>query len=559
MQAGTLIADTGFTEEYLSGRIDAMPKKLLFIFLKLILFGLFVQEGQADYQNVWEAGESQRRAGKYAEARENYKKALEMSTSGTEKANAQIGLALTYDEQADNKQARIEFGKVFDIQEATPDQAAQAHWYIGKGYTAERKYPTARVELEKALAVNGVSTVWKVQSWMSIGNIYTRERRYEDARAAYAAVTGISGVSEKEKADAMMAAAYVFIAEKNYEGARNKMKDLLKEKKLPPTERVAAQMLLARTWFLDRNFPSAREEFAKALSLKGISDTNKAEARLNIGLCFYRAGDYEKAGTELKRVLSMKGATERQIHEARLWLRMRRLIPDKEVVITAFFIGASHTYVWNIPQMVEAISASAPAGTPRIIAGGFLRGGTMIDKFWEEGPGPDTARGRLAAEQWDVLVMETFFTLPYEKLVKYGTLFAELVCAGKGVTVIYESPVNSNQPYPAKFKSFHADNLTLGKQLKAKIAPSVIAWMYYLGPEPTTEQRLSLYGADKVHTSKKGAYMAACCIYSAITGLSPIGLSPVIPSFGSDQFSKEDAQRLQEASWKAFLDANPAE
>ncbi|MCK9265417.1 hypothetical protein M0P98_00780 [bacterium] len=448
---------------------------------------------------------------------------------------------------------------MFDIEEATPDQIAQAQWYIGKGYLAEKKYSIAMVTFEKVLDMEMVSPTWKVLSWMFIGHTHSRERKYEDARASYTAVKEVSNVSEKQKAEAMIAIANTFIVEKNYKDARNKMKDLLKENNLPLKERTLAQMLLARGWFLERNFSVAREEFTKVLSMEGMSNTNKAEARLNIGLCFYYTEDYEHARKELEQVLLMKGATEKQVHEAKLRLRLKRLVPDDEVVITAFFIGASHTQVWKIPQMVEAIAASAPTGTPRIISGEFLRGGTMIDTFWEEGTEPNTARNQLASEQWDVLVMETYCRLPYAKLVKYGTLFNDLILAGKDRTVICESPVNFGMPYPTRFEKFHAENLSLGKLLKAKLAPSLNAWMYYLGPEPTTEQRLALYGKDRVHTSKKGAYMAACCIYSAITGLSPVGLNPVIPSFGSDQFSQEEVMKLQKASWKAFQDANPTE
>jgi len=45
--------------------------------------------------------------------------------------------------------------------------------------------------------------------------------------------------------------------------------------------------------------------------------------------------------------------------------------------------------------------------------------------------------------------------------------------------------------------------------------------------------------------------MAAYCIYSAITGTSPVGLSH------PDSVSAEDAKAMQEAAWTAVQEANP--
>ena len=60
---------------------------------------------------------------------------------------------------------------------------------------------------------------------------------------------------------------------------------------------------------------------------------------------------------------------------------------------------------------------------------------------------------------------------------------------------------------------------------------------------------MALYHPDAVHPSKQGAYMLACAIYSAITGLSPVGLTNSIPSI-----SPTEAAALQKAAWEAFLE-----
>jgi hypothetical protein len=73
--------------------------------------------------------------------------------------------------------------------------------------------------------------------------------------------------------------------------------------------------------------------------------------------------------------------------------------------------------------------------------------------------------------------------------------------------------------------------------------------MNYLGPNPTKEQFNVVY-ADWIHASPKGAYMTACCIYSALTGASPVGL------YHPADISAEEAKIFQEAAWKAFQESN---
>lgn len=528
---------------------------------------------QIQYDNAYQAGQTKRNAGNYTEARKDFEKALTLAGAGPERAKALLGIGEAYDAEALSKiatgyfkeqlaAARVEFEKALAINDSTPDQKAQAHYSIGTGHLRLRQYTAARVELEKAVATAGASATWRVQAQMSIGRSYTRwsDNKPAEAMAAFAKVLTLPGVSPIQKAEAHMAIAGVlthpFAQSKNYAEARAELAKILKIPDIPPASLALARIAIGKTWFSERNYAAARDELSKALSMEGVLAADKVEMQLYLGLSYYEAKDYEHAGDELRKVLEMPGAQAGQIHEAKLRLCLRKLLPGDEKFLTVLFIGASHTQVWKIPQIVETLSTSAPAGRPRIIAGEFTRGGTMINQFWEDGAGPGTARDRIAADPWDYLVMETFFTMSQDDLVKYGTLFINLIRSQNGRPVIYESPVNYSQPYPDAFQKFHDKNTALGKTLKAPVAPSVYAWMLYLGPNPTPEQRLALYHADAVHTSKKGAYMAACCIYSAVTGLSPVGLTHAIPSFAPDGISKEEAETFQKIAWEAYRQTN---
>jgi hypothetical protein len=56
--------------------------------------------------------------------------------------------------------------------------------------------------------------------------------------------------------------------------------------------------------------------------------------------------------------------------------------------------------------------------------------------------------------------------------------------------------------------------------------------------------------ADWIHASPKGVYLTACCIYSALTGFSPVGL------YHPTDISDADAKEFQKIAWEAYQEAN---
>jgi len=478
----------------------------------------------AQSKDIYQAGQAKMQAAKYAEARQDYEQALTLASNAAERAEAQIAIGLTYMAEKQYDKARAEFGKALAIEGIAPARQAQAQMGIGRS-----------LELESAVKTSDAN------------------RAYTDAIIAYARVADIAGVSPREKYDARMAVASTFMAIKNYGEAGRELQEILQARELAGVGEAQARFTLARCLFYQRNYAAARDEFARALAIKGLSEANQAAAQLKIGQCYYEEHDYERARTELNQVLTMPGADQKQTREVKLCLALRKLSPGNEKTLTVLFIGASQTQVFDVPRIVEALSDSAPAGSPRIITSGYLRGGTGIQRFWEEGGGPGTARERIMAEPWSCVVYETHPLLFGQDIfVKYATQFAGLIRGNHATPIFFEAPAFFRHAYPAEYQKIHDATVALAKSLNVPVAPANYAWMKYLGPTPTAEQRMALYHPDAVHPSKPGAYLIACSIYSAITGLSPIGLTHAIPGFEPDGISQADAKTLQAAAWKAF-------
>jgi hypothetical protein len=313
---------------------------------------------------------------------------------------------------------------------------------------------------------------------------------------------------------------------------------------------------------LEKKYPEARTELAEALAMEGVSDAQKAAIQLQIGLSYYEEKDFERARPELQKVLTMPGvgtAPTREdgmgnyipslTREASLRLRTMGSANERESVITVLFIGSSMTLRGYMFQLVEDLAAAAPVGRPRIMSAIYGRGGTGIEVFWEDGETADTARGRLASMPWDVVVLETSVLRAADSNLKYGRLFCDFARSKNIKPVIYESQVKQDAVYPGAHRKFHDDEMLLVKAVQAPLAPVVLAQMHYL--EATPAEQIGTFYADWIHPSEKGSYLAAYCLYSTITGYSPVGLTH------PESISKEDAKALQEAAWKAVQETNP--
>jgi len=491
--------------------------------------GLAASVAQAQYEELYKAGMGKMQTGKHAEARQDFEQA--------ERATADAA------------------------------QRAQARMAIGQSCLAQKDFTGARAAFDRVAQMEGASPAQKVQAQMSLATCWEREsadkaaegqKAFLSALVAYSKAADIEGASAQQKYGARMAIAQAFMAVKKYDEAGAELANILRTPGVSPAGKALAQLALGRCRFHERRYAEAREELSKAVAMDDLPESNRMEARLTLGLCYEAEQDYPRARTEFNAVLTMPGADNRQTHEARLRLCLRKLNPGEEKALTVLFIGASQTQVFNVPQIVETLAASAPAGAPRIITGGFLRGGTGIQSFWEEGEGPGTARNQIASAPWDCVVFETHLIFGREIFLKYATLFAEFVRAHRAAPVFFEAPAFIRHAYPAEFQKIHDETLGLARILKVTVAPACYAWMQCLGPAPTPEQRKALYHPDEVHPSKRGAYLLACAIYSAITGLSPVGLTRDIPSFGPDGLSAEEAAELQKAAWTAFQETKAA-
>jgi tetratricopeptide (TPR) repeat protein len=462
-------------------------------------------------------------------------------------------------------EARDEFEKALAVPGITPDQAGQAMIKIGGTFLSMKKSQEGIKMLEKARALKEISNQTRIQANLLFGQTglawsWQFPWLMAQARDAFAQIIELPEITPEQKTAAQQGIVKAFMGLKQYADARTVMAKLAASPSLTPVEKLAMQKEIGMTCMLEKKYPEARTELAKVLSMEGLSEADKVDIQLQVALSYYYEKDFEHAKPELQKVLTMPTANAqrvrldgwiRTIPSVEANLRLRKMDPagEKGKSITVLFIGCSMTMRGMMPYVVESLAASAPEDRPRIIPAMHVRGGTRLDVHWKAGETSDTARGMIAEELWDVVVLDTFNTSKTENLMEPGKLFVDFARSRNIKPIFYESQPVQATPFPEGFQKYHEDNVALGKALQVPLAPIPLAQMHYLAANPSA--KIGMFYDDWIHPSEKSIYLAAYCIYSTITGYSPVGL------FHPKSISDEDAKALQEAAWKAVQDTNP--
>jgi hypothetical protein len=225
-----------------------------------------------------------------------------------------------------------------------------------------------------------------------------------------------------------------------------------------------------------------------------------------------------------------------------------------EQTLKVLFVGNSQMMVCDLPGMIKQMAESAPPTNARIEVGRSLMGGATLKRHWDSG----AAMKSMAAEHWDYVVLQELYLGKAPEFEDYASRFDEEIRKA-GSKMILFATANASEfyspalKYPESFKSLNDMQIIFGGKKGIPVAAAGYAWMKYLGPNPSVEQRLDLYAKDKGHPGAKGSYIYACLLYAVITQKSPEGLTNEIKGIhGGFVIPKEEAAKMQKAAWDQY-------
>lgn len=217
--------------------------------------------------------------------------------------------------------------------------------------------------------------------------------------------------------------------------------------------------------------------------------------------------------------------------------------------LRVLFVGNSLTSSNNLGGIVAALAASDTTG-PLIAPTLTVRDGMTLGWHLSNGPAVDV----IQASKWDYVVLQDQSLLGGEIVARRAVLgdtglffgavrgFVAKIRAAGATPILFMTwarrpDVIDNAP--EEQRQLAEAYQRIGRELDVRVAPAGLAW----AEAGRRLESVDLYVSDGVHPSAAGSYLAACVIYSTLTGHSPIG-RPTLANL-----SRATAAELQRAAW----------
>lgn len=179
------------------------------------------------------------------------------------------------------------------------------------------------------------------------------------------------------------------------------------------------------------------------------------------------------------------------------------------------FIGNSHTYVNDVPGILQSLADSA-GGERVAVASIALPNYALID-HWTEGVAPR----EIANGGWAWVVMQQGWTPVgiYRDTLRlaaknFGVEISKI--GAKGALYQTWPPTSRPQDFEASILSYEL----AAADINGVVLPVARAWLETWKRDPGAP----LYAADGLHASVNGSYLAAVVMYAKILNRSPVGL-----------------------------------
>jgi hypothetical protein len=209
------------------------------------------------------------------------------------------------------------------------------------------------------------------------------------------------------------------------------------------------------------------------------------------------------------------------------------------------FIGNSHTYANDLPDLVRRIALSKK---------------TIISVDMSANPGWQLSnhardagtRNKILSKKWDfVILQEGGSNAPAsvaqaEKIsYPFARILTELVRKNSPTTQVVLYMIHGYQRnYAWMQERVKINNMNMGKLLRCAVSPCGLAW----GEMMKKSKTLSYYAPDGYHPSAIGSYISACVMYATLFHQSTIG------AFAPSEIDAATARQIQATADRIVLD-----
>lgn len=223
--------------------------------------------------------------------------------------------------------------------------------------------------------------------------------------------------------------------------------------------------------------------------------------------------------------------------------------------LDVLFVGNSYTFFNDLPLLTAGVASSL--GDPILITDSRTAGGATFGIHLNDPSVTDA----IATGEFEFVVLQGQSAEPIHPAMSAAAqtnalALAQLVTDISAEPVFFETwargpgHIDYDEAWTGGSPSamqdlLHAAYSGYAMDSGGTLSPVGQAWIQLL----TDDAGIELYDADLAHPSIAGSYLAACVMYAAISGNSPVGATG-----WPDQISEEDALTLQNAADAAVFE-----
>ena len=214
------------------------------------------------------------------------------------------------------------------------------------------------------------------------------------------------------------------------------------------------------------------------------------------------------------------------------------------------FIGNSHTYVNDLPGILQALADSA--GGETIATMSIVNANYALIDHWNDG----VAKQEIERRTWRYVIMQQGWTpagVCQDTLRLATQLFSESIRRAGATPAVLEvwAPASRPGQSPGTIESYRL----AAQDVNGLLFPAAEAWL----EAQTRQPGYTLY-ADDIHASEAGSYLAALVMYARIFNRSPVGLPRALQTRAGTfiTLSSDMALALQQVAADIALAATPA-
>ncbi len=218
--------------------------------------------------------------------------------------------------------------------------------------------------------------------------------------------------------------------------------------------------------------------------------------------------------------------------------------------LRVLFVGNSHTYVGDVPALVQQIAAARGV---QLEVDSVTAGGATLESHIKTG----TVQKRLAGGAFSAVILQEQSGRQVLEIDQYeasARTLAALARAKNTRVFIYMGWTRQDLVESSGYtqQNWTDSAVRVARAVKAGIAPVGEAWLYVKRRDPALGRRLQ--DSDGNHAALAGSYAAAATIFNALTGVSPVNAAAKLSSVA---LPPADADKLEQAAVDANLALEP--